>query len=111
MGRARWAGGPGRRSVAQAGLGRVRPTLAYKCRWGGGVSGGGPLVPSSKTHHGCGGYLADLKLGNRRGCARCGEPVDRYVNAACNILVAAELAETQPSVEAVSAEDNPGQCQ
>jgi putative transposase len=25
-----------RRSVAQAGLGRIRPTLAYKCRWGGG---------------------------------------------------------------------------
>jgi putative transposase len=76
-----------RRSVAQAGLGRVRPTLAYKCRWG-----GGELVvadrwfPSSKTHHGCGGYLADLKLGNRRWvCPGCGDVVDRNANAARNL--------------------------
>jgi putative transposase len=52
-----------RRSVYQAGIGRVRPALAYKYRWG-----GGELVvadrwfPSSKTHHGCGGYRTDLQL-------------------------------------------------
>jgi putative transposase len=76
-----------RRSVAQAGLGRIRPTLAYKCRWG-----GGELVladrwfPSSKTHHGCGGYLADLKLGNRMWvCPGCGDVVDRNANAARNL--------------------------
>jgi putative transposase len=76
-----------RRSVAQAGLGQVRPTLAYKCRWA-----GGKLVvadrwfASSKTHHGCGGYLADLTLGQRVWrCPRCGELVDRNANAALNL--------------------------
>jgi putative transposase len=55
-----------RRSVYQAGLGRIRPTLAYKCAWA-----GGKLVvadrwfASSKTHHGCGGYRADLRPGQR----------------------------------------------
>jgi putative transposase len=76
-----------RRTVAQAGLGRVRPTLAYKCRWA-----GGELVvadrwfASSKTHHGCGGYRADLKLGDRVWvCPGCGKLVDRNANAARNL--------------------------
>jgi putative transposase len=34
-----------RRSLYQAELGRVRPTLAYRCAWGGGGAGGGrPVV-------------------------------------------------------------------
>jgi putative transposase len=55
-----------RRSVSQAGIGVVRPLLAHKTSWA-----GGQLVvadrwfASSKTHHGCGGYLADLKLRQR----------------------------------------------
>jgi putative transposase len=76
-----------RRTVAQAGIGRVRPTLAYKC-----PAGGGRLVvadrwfASSKTHHGCGGYLADLKLTDRVwACPACGERVDRNANAALNL--------------------------
>jgi putative transposase len=76
-----------RRTVAQAGLGRVRPTLAYKCGWA-----GGELVvadrwfASSKTHHGCGGYLADLRLGDRVWvCPGCGDVVDRNANAARNL--------------------------
>jgi putative transposase len=76
-----------RRTVAQAGLGRVRPTLAYKCR-----RGGGELVvadrwfASSKTHHGCGGYQADLTLGERVWvCPGCGDRVDRNANAARNL--------------------------
>jgi putative transposase len=76
-----------RRSVAQAGIGRVRPLLTYKC-----PQEGGELVvadrwfASSRTHHGCGGYLADLKLGQRVWvCPRCGEPVDRNANAARNL--------------------------
>jgi putative transposase len=76
-----------RRSVYQAGMGQVRSTLAYKCAWGGGA-----LVvadrwfPSSKTHHGCGGYHADLTLGERQWvCPRCGEAVDRNANAARNL--------------------------
>jgi IS605 OrfB family transposase len=76
-----------RRSVYQAGIGRVRPLLAYKC-----PAAGGELVvadrfyPSSKTHHGCGGYLADLQLGDRVWrCPGCGQQVDRNANAALNL--------------------------
>ncbi|MFL6266297.1 MAG: IS607 family element RNA-guided endonuclease TnpB, partial [Actinomycetes bacterium] len=55
-----------RRTVCQARIGKVRPTLAYKC----GQQGGRLVVAdrwfgSSKTHHGCGGYLADLRLDQR----------------------------------------------
>jgi putative transposase len=76
-----------RRTVYQAGMGKVRPTLAYKCA----QQGGRQLVAdrwlaSSKTHHGCGGYLADLKLGDRTWvCPACGELVDRNANAARNL--------------------------
>jgi putative transposase len=55
-----------RRTVSQAGIGQIRPTLAYKC-----PALGGRLVladrwyGSSKSHHDCGGYRADLKLGDR----------------------------------------------
>jgi putative transposase len=76
-----------RRTVYQAGIGSVRPTLAYKCE-----AVGGRLViadrwfGSSKTHHGCGGYRADLKLGDRLWrCPRCGGLVDRNANAALNL--------------------------
>jgi putative transposase len=76
-----------RRTVSQAGIGRVRPTLAYKCR----AAGGGLVVAarrlgSSKSHHDCGGYRADLKLGDRVwSCPRCGRLVDRNANAALNL--------------------------
>jgi putative transposase len=76
-----------RRTVYQAGIGKVRPTLSYKTMWA-----GGSLVvadrwfASSKTHHGCGGYLADLRLGDRIwACPRCGDRVDRNANAARNL--------------------------
>jgi putative transposase len=76
-----------RRSVYQAGIGQVRPTLAYKTRWA-----GGRLVvvdrwfASSKTHHGCGGYLADLSLSQLVWtCPKCGQAVDRNANAARNL--------------------------
>jgi len=76
-----------RRTVHQAGIGKVRPTLAYKC-----PAAGGRLVvadrwfASSKTHHGCGGYLADRELADRVWvCPGCGELVDRNANAALNL--------------------------
>jgi putative transposase len=76
-----------RRTVYQAGIGKVRPMLAYKC-----PAAGGRLVvadrwfASSKTHHGCGGYRADLKLDQRMWmCPGCGERVDRNANAALNL--------------------------
>jgi putative transposase len=63
-----------RRSVHQAGIGRVRPMLAYKtAREGGRLLVTDRWLASSKTHHGCGGYLADLQLGQRVwGCPECG---------------------------------------
>ncbi|MFL6249083.1 MAG: RNA-guided endonuclease InsQ/TnpB family protein, partial [Actinomycetes bacterium] len=76
-----------RRTVSQAGIGQIRPTLAYKC-----PALGGRLVladrwyGSSKSHHDCGGYRADLKLGDRVwNCPRCGRLVDRNANAALNL--------------------------
>jgi putative transposase len=76
-----------RRAVGQAGLGRVRPMLADKC-----AETGGELVvadrwfASSKTHHGCDGYLAELRLDQRVWvCPKCGEQVDRNANAALNL--------------------------
>lgn len=53
-----------RRAVYQAGMGGVRPMLAYKTKWA-----GGQLVVadrwyvSSRIHHGCRGYRSDLRLG------------------------------------------------
>jgi putative transposase len=76
-----------RRSVAQAGIGAVRPTLAYKTAWGGGrLVVANRWFASSKTHHGCGGYHAGLTLGDRIWtCPACGVRVDRNANAALNL--------------------------
>jgi putative transposase len=76
-----------RRSMAQAGLGAVRPTLAYKTAWGGGrLVVADRWFASSKTHHGCGGYRADLDLSDRVWtCPKCGDRVDRNANAALNL--------------------------
>jgi putative transposase len=76
-----------RRTVYQAGIGSVRPTLAYKCQAvGGGLVIADRWLGSSKTHHGCGGYRADLRLGDRLWrCPRCGGLVDRNANAALNL--------------------------
>ena len=80
-----WLGPASGVKAAEATSAAGAAELAVADRW----------FPSSKTHHGCGGYLADLKLGNRRWVCPMRERVDRDVNAACNILVAAGLAETQ----------------
>jgi putative transposase len=76
-----------RRTVAQAGIGRVRPTLAYKTAWAGGqLAVADRWFASSKTHHGCGGYLADLTLSQRVwACPWCEQTVDRNANAARNL--------------------------
>jgi putative transposase len=76
-----------RRTVSRAGIGRVRPTLAYKCPAAGGqLRVADRWFASSKTHHGCGGYLADLNLSDRTWeCPRCGQRVDRNANAALNL--------------------------
>jgi len=76
-----------RRSVYQAGLGQVRPTMAYKTSWAGGrLVVADRWFASSKTHHGCGGYHADLRLTDRVWvCSACGRLVDRNANAALNL--------------------------
>jgi putative transposase len=76
-----------RRGVYQAGIGKVRPMLAYKTvREGGRLLVADRWLPSSKIHHGCGGYLADLPLGRRVWvCPKCGGLVDRNANAALNL--------------------------
>jgi putative transposase len=68
-----------RRTVSQAGIGQVRPTLAYKCpALGGRLVVAARWFGSSKSHHDCSGYRADLKLGDRVwSCSRCGRLVDR----------------------------------
>ncbi len=76
-----------RRGVSQAGIGAVRPTLAYKCSWAGGrLVVADRWFASSKTHHGCGGYRVDLQLSARAWvCPGCGQMVDRNANAALNL--------------------------
>jgi putative transposase len=76
-----------RRSVYQAGLGKLRPTLTYKCSWAGGrLVVADRWFASSKTHHGCGGYRADLRVGEQAWvCPACGGLVDRNANAALNL--------------------------
>ena len=76
-----------RRSVYQAGIGKLRPLLAYKTA----AQGGRLLVAdrwfaSSKTHHSCGGFMAGLKPGQRTwACPKCRTVVDRNANAALNL--------------------------
>jgi putative transposase len=76
-----------RRTLYQAGIGRIRPMLAYKTlQQGGRLLVADRWLASSKTHHGCGGYLADLRLGRRVWvCPACGGLVDRNANAALNL--------------------------
>jgi putative transposase len=76
-----------RRSAYQAGLGQVRSILAYKTSWAGGrLVVADRWFASSKTHHGCGGYQADLRLTDRVWvCPACGRLVDRNANAALNL--------------------------
>ena len=74
-----------RRGVYQAGVGRVRPVLAYKTSWAGGrlvVASAGST--SSKAHHGCLGYRADL-TSRGVGLPQVWSRVDRNANAARNL--------------------------
>jgi putative transposase len=76
-----------RRTVNQAGIGLVRSTLAYKTRWVGGcLVVADRWFASSRIHHSCGGYRADLRLDDRVWiCPECARRVDRYANAALNL--------------------------
>jgi len=96
-----------RRSVSDAALGVFRPTLAYKAE----VAGVQVVVAdrwygSSKTHHGCGGRLAGLKLAKVLTCELRGGTVDRDHNAAKNLRDWPDHA--NPGSVGASARPNPG---
>src|SRR4029453_14287695 len=86
MGRA-MGGRSFRRLVHGAGIGRIRPILTYKCAWNGrGLVVADRWFASSRIHHSCGGYRADLRLADRWWvCPSCGGLVDRNANAARNL--------------------------
>jgi len=75
-----------RRSVADAGLGALRPTLAYKAERGWTkLTVADRCFCSTKLHHGCRGTLVGKKLAKLLTCEHCGEQVDRDHNAAKNL--------------------------
>jgi putative transposase len=75
-----------RRSVGDAGLGAVRPTLDDKAERGRTkLTVADRFFPSTKLHHGCGGTLVGKKLAKILTCEQCGEEVDRDHNAAKNL--------------------------
>ena len=76
-----------RRAVSDAALGQIRPQLAYKMAWRGGVlTVADRWFASSQVHHGCGCRLIEpRKLAKQLVCAATGELVDRDDNAAVNL--------------------------
>ncbi len=90
-----------RRAVLDAGLGAIRPTLAYKAqRSGVRLVVADRFFPSSQIHHGCGGRLVGRKLAKVLACEACGTEVDRDHNAAKNLR---DWPETHASPGAVGA--------
>jgi putative transposase len=88
------------RALSDASLGEFHRQLRYKAeRYGGQVVTIGRFFPSSKMHHGCGGYKADLDLADRVWlCPACGEQVQRDLNAARNIRDEALRVSASPVV-------------
>jgi len=75
-----------RRSVSDAGLGAIRPSLVYKAEWGKAhLIVADRFFASSKFHHICGGALMGPKLAKHLTCEVCRTVVDRDINAAKNL--------------------------
>lgn len=74
-------------SLNDAGFAEIHRQLAYKSEWyGGRFVKIDRFYPSSKLHHSCGGYNPNLTLKDRMWrCPKCGDMVDRDLNAARNI--------------------------
>jgi IS605 OrfB family transposase len=97
-----------RRSVSDAGLGAIRPTLAYKAEWGRTrLTVADRFFPSSKLHHGCGGMLVGPTLAQSLTCEVCRTVVDRDENAATNLRDWPEHA-ASPGAVGASAPLDPG---
>ena len=76
------------KAISDAGWGEFVRQLTYKAEWAGRqVVKVSQWFPSSKTCHSCGHKVEKLPLSQRHWhCKGCGEPIDRDVNAANNIL-------------------------
>jgi len=97
-----------RRSVSDAGLGAIRPALAYKAEWGRTrLTVADRFFPSSKLHHGCGGMLVGPTLAQSLTCEVCRTVVDRDENAATNLRDWPEHA-ASPGAVGASAPSDPG---
>lgn len=97
------------RAILDVGLAEIRRQLAYKTSWY-----GSQLVvidrwyPSSKTCSTCGETRAKLPLAERQyHCTTCGLRMDRDVNAARNILAAAQLVDARGKQESINARRDP----
>ncbi len=78
------------KAISDAGWGEFLRQLEYKANWAGRqlvkVS---QWLPSSKRCHGCGHQVEKLPLSRRHWhCERCGQAIDRDINAARNIRTA-----------------------
>jgi putative transposase len=87
-------------ALSDASMAELHRQLRYKAEWlGGQVIAIDRFFPSSRIHHGCGGYKDDLELADRVWrCPACGEVVDRDLNAARNIRDEALRVSASPVV-------------
>jgi len=92
------------RHVADARFAEFRHMLEYKTRkYGSRLAVASRTYPSSKRCSACGRVKNRLALSDREyACDSCGLKMDRDLNAAINILVAASSAETQNACRAIS---------
>jgi putative transposase len=81
------------KQISASGWAEFFTFLDYKASWyGKSVIEIGRFDPSSKTCHSCGFVNKDLKLKDRMWtCPRCGDRLDRDINAALNIKAFALL--------------------
>jgi putative transposase len=84
------------RAISDVGFAEFRRQLEYKCAWyGSKLVVVNRFFPSSKTCSACGQVKEKLALSERVfRCERCGLEIDRDLNAAKNLLVAASSVET-----------------
>lgn len=84
------------RAISDVGFAEFRRQLEYKCGWyGSRLVVVGRFFPSSKTCSSCGCIKETLALSERVfRCEECGLEVDRDLNAAKNLLLAASSAES-----------------